>query len=69
MPKSRRWEVIIFPDIWLFHIARKIGKKKYGGCFLVETWIGPICLRVWKNPKSASSKPFRIAKRIHGGVV
>ena len=61
VPKNRRWELIIFLDIWLFHIAKKIGKNKYGGYFLVETWVGPICLRVWENPKSASIKLFRIA--------
>jgi len=54
MSKMRNWEIIIFPlRCWQFHIARPFGIPK----FLVETWIGPFCLRVWTDPRSVGS-PF-----------
>jgi len=57
--RRRRWEVIFFPyPYWHFHILKRYGKYKH---FLTETWLGPICIRVWSDPKAAHTKPFRKA--------
>ena len=62
---SRRWELLIWfslcPDLWRFHIAGSFGKGEKP--FLHETWIGPLCLRVWRDPMSiCHARPVRLAR-------
>ena len=49
---KRRWELLVFVHIWHFWIWRGYGLRTP---FMWETWIGPICLRVWADPRSISS--------------
>lgn len=59
---NRRWDVTWMPwGWWRYHLLKPYGKPKYGGVFLTESWIGPLRLRVWRNPKSAWTKAFRVA--------
>ena len=54
MISTRRWEILLWfkTCIWRFHVAKPFGK---GEPFLHETWVGPICYRLWRDPKSVSS--------------
>jgi len=63
---KRRWEIIIFPTIWNFWIHKPYGAKYHKTPFLRETWIGPICLKIWEDPRSVGSlsHPIRIARII-----
>jgi hypothetical protein len=51
----RRWEVLIFVHVWKWHINRPLGARTTTAPFLHETWLGPLCFRLWRNPKSVSS--------------
>jgi len=63
---GRRWELLIFLDrhLWHWHVNRAVGKYKP---FLWETWLGPFCFRVWRDPRSVSSvsKAVRVLGRIN----
>jgi hypothetical protein len=57
MTKRRRWEILIWPiRYWQFHLLKPYG---YRYRFLTETWIGPICLRVWEDARSAGGRAIR----------
>ena len=59
MSKTRNWEIIIYPlRYWQFYIARPFGKPTR---FLTKTWIGPFCLFVWTDPRSAGNSFIRRA--------
>ena len=59
--KKRRWEIVIYRHVWMFHVHKPFGRF---GVFLRETWIGPFCLKIWTDPRSAHPKWIRLAKEV-----
>lgn len=53
----RNWDVSIWARNWHLYFGKPFGKYKV---FLHESWVGPVCVRVWANPKSANLKWFRV---------
>lgn len=61
---ERAWELLLFPTIWSFRVNHPYGKPQYTGVFMRETWVGPLCLRIWTNPKSVTHPPFALARAL-----
>lgn len=58
---ERAWEVVVFPTVWSFRVNHAYGKRT---TFMRETWVGPVCLRVWANAKSVTHAPFSLAREL-----